>query len=477
MADFIADRHLDSGWLAERDSAVPWNSVGEESVDLLRQYIRFPTVNDPDSLKREQTELSPWLAGREAEAAQWLGGYLRSEGIATELLESAPGRINLVARLSGTGRGGAVTLLSHSDVVPIRRDEWEDGIDPFAATLRDGYLYGRGTLDLKALGIAHLMTLVLLSRLKVPLQRDVVLLIVADEETGGRFGAEWLLHQRPELLSTQVVLGEGAYSPKGLLPRVGTVQAIAVAEKGYLELELLAEDQSHHASMPDPNDAPARLIRALARILEINDNVRVIPSSKVLLKHLANSATGAHRILLRWPSLAARLAPRHLTSSSIVGAMLKDTIAVTVLESGQKSNVVPGLARAVLSIRFLPGTDPETLTAKIRRAADGLGINIRRLKYKPANASDFDSPQFKALVRHAAAEEPDTLVTPILSPGASDCRFWRRANVNCYGWIPFVISGSDLHGVHGPNERISIAAFQRGLRSMYHAVAEMATSL
>src|SRR6185503_20021838 len=126
-----------------------------------------------------------------------------------------------------------------------------------------------------------------------------------------------------------------------------------------------------------PNDAPARLIRAIARILQLNDNIRVIPSSKVLLKHLAKSATGLHRIVLKWPSVAARLAGS-VTLSPIVGAMLKDTIAVSVLECGQKSNVIPGQARAVLSIRFLPGTDPEALTCKIRRAVDDSRISLKR---------------------------------------------------------------------------------------------------
>lgn len=477
MAEVISGRTLSSFSFAELDGAARWNLVSEEALELLRKYIRFPTVNDPDSLDPEQAEHSPWLAGREAEAAQWLADYLRSEGITTELLESAPGRLNVIARLRGTNRGRAITLLSHSDVVPVRRSEWEAGIDPFAASVREGYLYGRGALDLKGLGVAHLMTLVLLSRLRVPLERDVVLLVVADEETGGRFGAKWLLQHRPELFDTEVVLGEGGYSPKGLLPNVGTVQAIAVAEKGYLELELVAQDKSHHASMPDPNDAPARLICALARVLRMNGKIRITPPSKVLLRHLARSARGLHRILLQWPELTARLAIRKLSSSSIVGAMLTDTIAVTALESGQKSNIVPGQARAVLSIRFLPGTDAEALTDKIRKAVDDPRISIKRLKYKAANASDFTTPQFKALMKHAAADEANALVTPILSPGASDCRFWRHANVTCYGWIPFVIPGGDLHSVHGPNERISIAAFQHGLRSLYGAVAEIATSV
>ena len=476
MVELTSEPKFNSLPLAELEEGVLWNRVGEEALHLLREYIRFPTVNDPESLDSEQMAHSPWLAGREAEAVQWLAGFLKSEGIATEVLEAAPGRLNLIGRLSGTGHGRAVTLLSHSDVVPVRSNEWDSGIDPFAATIRNGYLYGRGTLDLKGLGVAHLMTLMLLSRLKVPLKRDVVLLIAADEETGGKFGAEWLLRQRPELLNTEIVLGEGGYSPRDVLPKVGTVQAISVAEKGYLELELFIADKSHHASMPDRNDAPARLIGALSRILQINDKIRLTPLSKILIKQLANGARGLHRVLSKSPGLGMRIVSKHLCASPIVSAMLKDTIAVTALESGQKSNVVPGAARAVLSIRFLPGTDAEALTEIIRRAANDSGLQIKRLKYKPANHSDFATRQFKILTKHAVDDEEPGLVTPILSPGASDCRFWRLANVNCYGWIPFVIPVGDLHSVHGPNERISITAFQKGLRSLYRAVAEIATT-
>jgi acetylornithine deacetylase/succinyl-diaminopimelate desuccinylase-like protein len=474
MINLSSQRKFNLDLVADLEESARWEMVGEEALDLLREYVRFPTVNDPDGLDAERAEHSPWLAGREEEAARWLAKYLRAEGIATELLEAAPGRLNLIARLPGTGDGRAITLLSHSDVVPAKRGEWESDIDPFTATVRGDYLYGRGTLDLKGLGIAHLMTLLLLSRQKVPLRRDVVLLIVADEETGGQFGAEWLLRQRPELFDTEVVLGEGGYSPRGLLPGMGTIHAISVAEKGYLELELSVEGKSHHASMPAPNDAPARLINGLARVLTMRNDIRLTPAPRALLKHLANGATGLHRLLLKFPEMAVRLAPRRISASSIVGAMLKDTIALTILESGHKSNVIPGQARAILSIRFLPGTNVEGLIDKIRRALDDPEVRIKRLKYKPANASDFTTPQFKALLKHAGAEEADALVTPILSPGASDCRFWRQAHVNCYGWIPFVIPGSDLHSVHGPNERISIAAFRQGIKSMYRAVAEMA---
>ena len=135
MVELISEQKFNSMPLAELEEGARWKLVGEEALHLLREYIRFPTVNDPESLDSEQMAHSPWLAGREAEAVQWLAGFLKSEGIATEVLEAAPGRLNLIARLSGTGHGRAVTLLSHSDVVPVRSNERDSGIDPFAASV------------------------------------------------------------------------------------------------------------------------------------------------------------------------------------------------------------------------------------------------------------------------------------------------------------------------------------------------------
>ncbi|HWN43551.1 MAG TPA: M20/M25/M40 family metallo-hydrolase [Thermoanaerobaculia bacterium] len=453
-----------------------WTSIGEEALALLGAYIRFPTVNDPQSLGADEAREAPWRSGREAEAAAWLADQLAADGIEAELLESAPGRVNLIARVRGSGAGRPILLLSHSDVVPAVRGEWSHGIDPFGGEVREGYLYGRGALDLKGLGIAHLMTLKLLQRTAPALQRDVVLLIVADEEAGGRYGAQWLLEQRPELRDADLVLGEGAYSPRGLLNYPGPIHAIAAGEKGYLELELTADQAAHHASMPAEDNAPARLVRALERVLAMERRLRITPLASQLLRQLAPAAGGLHRLLMRNPRWMARLAPGPLSRSAILSSMLQDKLAVTVLAAGQKHNVVPSQARAVLSIRLLPETDPVDLTARIERAVADPAIEIRRLMHKPANLSRWNTRAFEILSRHAAAQPDKPLVVPILSPGASDCRFWRALGVSCYGWIPFVIPGEDLHRVHGPDERVSLEAFRAGLRSYYEAVHELAAT-
>ena len=456
------------------DAGVDWRSVGEEALDLLRTYVRMPTVNDPGRLGPDQAREEPWLAGNESGAAEWIGRVLDHEGIPHELLESAPGRVNVVARLAGASSSSAasVTLLSHSDVVPARRDEWTT--DPFAGVIRDGYLYARGVLDLKGLGIAQLMTVVLLRRLRVPLARDIVLLVAADEETGGRFGAQWLVRNRPELLDTALVLGEGGFSPTGFLEGL-TLHAISVAEKGYLELELSAEAHAHHASMPAPDSAPTRLIRALAQLADEAPRPRLTAPSAALLRSLADHHHGFQRWALRHPRWTGRALLRSpLLSGPLLHPMMSDTIAVTTIESKAKSNVVPAQAHATLSIRLLPGTDPDEFVERIRRIASQHDAVIREVARKPATSCGFDTDSFRVLARHAGAGNDRASVTPILSPASSDARNWRSKGVPCYGWVPFPLPVGDVHGVHGPDERVSTASFELGVRTFVGAVAELA---
>jgi acetylornithine deacetylase/succinyl-diaminopimelate desuccinylase-like protein len=453
---------------AEWEAGLDWGSIGGEALERLRDYVRFPTVNDPDAADPE----TPWLAAREADAAAWLADWLRAEGVPCELLEPAAGRTTLVARVGPDDTARSVTLLSHSDVVPVVPDEWD--VDPFAAEIRDGWLYGRGTLDLKGLGVAQLIALVLLRRQGVPLRRAVVAVVAADEENGGGYGAEWLVRERPEFLDTDVVLGEGGFSPTDFLPGVD-LHAVAVAEKGYLELELTATGDAHHASMPLPGDAPARLVEAVARVLKAPDEVRVTPAIERLFAELASSAGTLRGALLRRPRLLERIGGRALPADPMIRAMLTETCAVTILSGGYKSNVVPGRARAVLSMRLLPGGDADEATERIRRLVDDPGVTITRVMHKAPTDSPFATADFETLSRVCAAEDGARMV-PILSPGGSDARYWRAAGVPSYGWVPFTMPAADVHSVHGPNERVAVDSFTAGLRRYYRAVAALAMS-
>jgi acetylornithine deacetylase/succinyl-diaminopimelate desuccinylase-like protein len=459
---------LAAGALAEWESGVDWPAVCDEALEWLRSYVRIPTVNEPDGIPGAP----PGRAAGETVAARWLGGLLAREGVACELL-GPPGRSSLLARVGPPGPAPTVTLLSHSDVVPAVRADWD--VDPFAAEIRDGYLYGRGVLDLKGLGIAQLAALLLLHRQGVPLRRGVVLVVAADEENGGDHGARLLLRERPELLDTALLLGEGGYSPTGVLPGNVPLHAIAVAEKGYLELELTAGGTPHHASMPQPGDAPAQLVAAVARVLAAPAPVRVTPAVAALCGCLAESARGLHRTLLRHPRLLERLGSRALPANPVVRAMFSETCAVTVLAAGYRGNVVPGRARAVLSLRVLPGSDLGSATERVRRLVADPGITVTRVAHKNPTSSPFATPDFE-LLSWCCTDGGRARATPILSPGASDARLWRAVGVPSYGWVPFVLPVSDLPGVHGANERVGVESFTAGVRRYCRAVAALAMS-
>lgn len=452
---------------ADESSVLDWQAIGEEAVELLREYVRFPTVNDPQSL---QPSDAPWRAGCEADAAAWLQQQCRRSGLQCDVFESAPGRVNVVARLVDGPVGRPIVLLSHSDVVPAVRREWTNGIDPFGGEIRDGYVYGRGVLDLKGLGIIQLLTLRLLQRVAASLTQSVVVVVAADEEAGGHFGAEWLLAQKPELAGAAAVLGEGAYSVARARGR--PIHAIAVGEKGYLELALVVHGSSHHTSMPSREGAPQRLVEALGRVLRTDQPVRLTAVNRLLLRELARSGGAMHRWLARYPALLSRLAKHHAGQDHVIAAMLRDTMALTELSAGQKRNVVPGRATAVLSIRYLPDRSPDEVMRDVAQAIADPGISVEPLMQKPATVSPLMNRTFETLARVAGRNGAAAL--PIVSPGASDARFWRARGVPCYGWLPFVIPAGDLHSVHGPDERVSIAAFVEGLALYYDAVLQLA---
>ena len=228
-----------------------WGKIGDETVELLRGYLRVNTTNPP---------------GNETAGARFLAQVLDGDGIASETAESAPGRGNLVARLKGDGSLGGIVLHHHIDVVYADERYWT--VDPFGGVLRDGYVYGRGALDMKSTGILQLAAVLAIKRSRVSLTRDLIFLGTADEEVGSRFGAQWVADQRRVWLKD----AEYALSELGVIEaahgRSAPFGSIVISEKTGLALRLTARSDPGHGSMPWPDTAPHRLIRALTRLLE-----------------------------------------------------------------------------------------------------------------------------------------------------------------------------------------------------------------
>ncbi|MBC8165564.1 MAG: M20/M25/M40 family metallo-hydrolase, partial [Bryobacteraceae bacterium] len=250
------------------------NKLGEEAVRRTQEYIRINTTNPP---------------GNESQAVAFLAGIFKGEGISFDTASSASGRTNIWARLKGTGSESALVLLQHMDVVPADPHYWD--VDPFSGTVKDGYVYGRGTLDMKTLGILHLETFLALHRARVPLKRDVIFLATADEEAGGAYGAGWLVKNRPDAFKgAGLVLTEGG---SGRL-RDGRQQfSIEVTQKVPLWLKLVSTGEPGHGSRPPVSTSVNALIRALYRIQTHDFKPRLVPAVDAYFKGLAVNAGAA----------------------------------------------------------------------------------------------------------------------------------------------------------------------------------------
>src|SRR5882724_11910357 len=330
---------------------IDFSAVGTETVDLLRAYLQIDTTNPP---------------GNEIAGARFLADVLARAGIESRTVESAPGRANLVARVRGDGSLGAIVLHHHIDVVYADRRYWT--VDPFGGEIRDGFLYGRGAIDMKSTGILHLAGVLALKRAKVPLKRDLTLLATADEEAGSRFGAQFVADRhRDWLAGAEYALSElgGIYPEAGSTVPFGS---IVTSEKTGLPLRLTARSEPGHGSMPWPETAPNRLIRALGRLLEAERPLRILPEIQEYFAKLGSVLPGeagrGYDDLER--SLRDDGFRRAFLASRRNAAMLRTTFAVTMLKGSEKRNVIPPEAIADIDCRMLHGDDPEEIVRWVR---------------------------------------------------------------------------------------------------------------
>ncbi|MGD8862192.1 MAG: M20/M25/M40 family metallo-hydrolase [Myxococcales bacterium] len=415
--------------------------VREELVCLLRRYVRIDTTNPP---------------GNELVAARFLKTVLAREGIDARIIESAPGRANLYARLKGTGQGKAVVLMHHMDVVPADAREWS--VPPFSAALRDGFVWGRGALDNKGAGIVDLLTVLMLHRQQVRLPHDVIFLGVADEEAGGGLGARYLVEHHRELFAdVGAVLNEGgAILQRGNGPAVYTVE---LAQKAPLWLRLTARGKSGHGSSPHPAAATHVLARALARLEAHRFPVTVLPEVQAVFTARARAMPKAERApyldLAR--SLQDDAFRERFLENPRDAALVRNTLSITQLGGGEKENVIPAAATAVLDLRLLPGQQPAAVIEELRRVIAEPAVEIETLLSWQAHSASRDTPLFRAIESLARERDPDSPVVANVIGGFTDCNAFRAAGMACYGFLPIRLTPADMAGLHGKDERIGVA--------------------
>lgn len=430
----------------DKASAVAEDPAHAEAQQYLADYIRIDTSNPP---------------GRETAGAKYIQGILASAGIEARLAGADPERQSVWARLESGSDEPALLLLHHIDVVPADGEGWKVG--PFSGETVNGYVWGRGALDVKSLGIAHLMAFLDLHRQGRPLRRDVVLLGVADEETGGAQGIRQLLDSSPEIFeNVGFVLNEGG-SNQTIVDRV-SFWGIEVDQKVPLWVRLTTRGAGGHAAAP-PTDGGAslKLVQALHSVQQLPLETALVPSVEAYFKAIAPTRPGARgRILARIAE--AMESPRDLEQiPESYRILLGDTLAITRLEAGNSTNAVPTSASGDLDLRLLPGRDPE---AKLRELRAILPADVEievLLSGPPSPPAPVDTELFRILREEMLAAEPGSVAGPMAFPGTTDSRFFRVRGVVAYGMSPFKVNYYDAPGVHGENERIRLPFFLEGV--------------
>ena len=436
-----------------------WDHLLDEAVRHLQEYLRIDTVNPP---------------GNEIEGAKFFKKIFDAETVPSQVFEPSPGRGNLLATLKGNGKKKPVLLLSHMDVVPVEKERWS--VDPFAGVIRDGYLYGRGALDDKSMGIVEMMALLILKREKVPLTRDILFFATADEEVGGGWGVEWAIENIPSLREAEYALNEGGYVVLNE-EAVADRYEISSGQKVLFQLQLKTKGTSGHGSMPRPDNPNVKLVQALERVTKWETPYNIIPMVKEYFSKMAPKQTPEEKPFfediekgLRDPAFAKRL-----TSNPIYNAMIRDTISLTILQGGSKVNVIPSESTAALDCRLIPGSSKETFLNEIkRRLGDEIEVEVIS-ESRSLPPSPFDTALFRAIQRFAAKTDPGCPVVPHLLPGATDSRLLREKGIITYDFCPFRLTEKEMMIIHGNDERIALENLRFGTKLLVEIIKEVAT--
>jgi acetylornithine deacetylase/succinyl-diaminopimelate desuccinylase-like protein len=446
---------------AAQAPTLDYGRLRDETAQRLSEYLQINTSNPP---------------GNELAAAQWLKEVLAKDGIEGQILDTAElgsGRANFYARLRGNGKGKAIALVHHMDVVPASPQFWS--VNPFAGLIKDGYVWGRGALDMKGQGIMQLMTLIAIKRSGMPLSRDLVFIGNTDEETGG-LGARVFVERHRDLINdVEYVLTEGG----DVRVEHGKVRwyGIGVAEKMVYWRKLVIKGQSSHGSVPTPDNPVPRLARALARIAAWETPIKLTPAVDRFFKAQAHAETGQHR---RWlENAAAALKTRQgrawLLSEPERNALLRNTISPTVLVGSDKTNTIPAEASVELDIRLLPDEDTVAFRRQLLGVINDPTATLSLIGDIPRRFSaPLDTELARAIERTANRLLPGVPFATAVGAGASDRPYYAAAGITCYGIDPYLVEFEEgRRGVHGIDERISIENLEFGLRMHLGILREM----
>ena len=420
----------------------------EEVVQLCRDLIRIDTTNTGDLAT---------CAGERA-AAEHVAGLLDEVGLVPEIHEAAPGRASVVARFEGADPSrGALLVHGHLDVVPADPDEWS--VHPFSGELTDGYLWGRGAVDMKDFDAMVLAVVRDWRRRGVTPPRDLVLAFTADEEAGSDYGARFLVRRHRELLDgcTEAIGEVGGFSFT-VAPDL-RLYLMQTAEKGIDWLRLTARGRPGHGSLVHDDNAVTALCEAVARLGRHRFPIELTPTVRAFLEHIAE-LLGVELDLDDPEAAVGKLGP----IAALIGATLRNTANPTRLAAGYKENVIPSRATATVDCRTLPGR-ADAFLAELREVV-GPDIEVEFVQHQPAVETTFDGPLVDAMAAALRAEDAGARPIPYMLSGGTDAKAWSEIGIRCFGFTPLRLP-PDLNFAalfHGIDERVPVEGLQFGVR-------------
>ena len=450
--------------LAQDRFLLDWEAIGEESIQHLVELIRINSTNPP---------------GNETEVANYLKAVLAAEGIDSKLISLDPDRANLIARINGNGSKRPILIMGHTDVVGVQPDRWVE--DPFSGIRKDGYIYGRGSLDDKDNVTAGLMVMLLLKRNGVELDRDIIFLAEAGEEGTPEVGINFLVEHHWDEIAAEYCLAEGG----GGVSENGRVNLFSVqtTEKMIRRATLVARGTAGHGSVPRIDNAVARLARAVAKADAWQTEMRLNDTTRAYFDRLATVSTpeDAHRYRsLEDPHSSAAIQRYFLENYPYHYSILRTSVVPTVIDAGFRKNVIPSEASAILDIRMLPDENVDEFYAQLAEVIDDPAIEIvpERIYRPAAPPSGIDNAMFESLERVAKRMYPNAIVLPTMSTGGTDMAQVRAKGVPAYGIGPTrsVEERNSGNGAHGDNERVAEDALVDFVRFVWMTVIDVAAS-
>ena len=440
---------------ASAQKPIDWDALSKEGQTILSQYLRINTTNPP---------------GNEIAAARFLKAILEKDGIEAQILDTAElggTHANLYARLKGNGSKKAIALLHHMDVVVATPSQWS--VDPFSGEVKDGYIWGRGAIDMKGEAVAHLMAMLALKRSGAKLNRDIVFIANADEEFTSTGGIAFVKNHADLIKDVEYLITEA--TENSVVDGKVKYFAVGVAEKRTFWERLTVKGIPSHGSRPTKNNPVPKLVAALDKIAKYETPIHVTPGVQKYFRDIARLYPEPRRTWLSDVTKAVQNpeARDWILSDVYWNAYLRNTISETVLSASNKTNVIPPDATAEVDFRLLPDTDPDKFLAEMQAVVGDTAVKWSSiLGPKTPLESPIDTDLFRAIERAAKERAPDAFVTTPMQTGATDRPTYRKLGIVTYAIDPFLTEQAERQkGVHGNNERLSVANVGFGIKYVY----------